>query len=168
MTDAMKEIGAPMSAAKSEWRGGWPIVLCATIGVAFYALHYAVMGAIMLPLTQAYGWTRGEVAFGLTIASLIGPLANVMAGVVGDRFGPRPVALFGALLFGASYAMFSLAGPALWSWYAVSALFAICSHFAGPIIYTMAVVRQFSASRGLALALHRLALRVVYHGYGIV
>jgi MFS family permease len=137
----------------AEWKDGWPIVLCATIGVAIAGMHYPVMGAMMLPLTEAYGWTRGQVALGLTIASLLAPVSNIVVGALADRFGPRPVVLTGTVAFGASYALFALAGPGLWTWYAVSVLFAVCSYLVGPIVWTMAVVRQFNVNRGLAIAL---------------
>ncbi len=139
--------------AGSEWRSGWPLVTCATIGVAVAGMHYPVMGAIMQPLTQEYGWTRGEAALGLSITSLLSPIANVLVGITADRFGPRPVVLAGTLAFTISYALFGLTGPDLMSFYLVSALFALCGYFAGPIVLTMAVVRWFSVSRGLALAL---------------
>lgn len=147
------DVQSAPGARMREWRTGWPLVLSATIGVAMAGMHYPVMGTMMRPLTAAYGWTRGEAAFGLTIASLIAPLANVFAGVMADRFGPRRVVLAGTMLFGLAYAAFALAGPALWGWYAASASFALCGHFVGPVVWTMAVVRHFSVSRGLALAL---------------
>lgn len=144
---------APRGSDPKEWSQGWPIVLSSTIGIAIAGIHFPVMGTLMLPLTQAYDWTRGEVALGLTIASLLAPLVNLLAGATADRFGPRPVVLTGALVFGAAYALFALAGPAIWTWYAVSTLFAICSYFVGPIVWTMAIVRHFQVNRGLALAL---------------
>ncbi|NBB51156.1 MFS transporter [Rhizobium sp. CRIBSB] len=144
---------ARADSAPREWPTGWPLVLSATIGIAVAGMHYPVMGTLILPLTEAYGWTRGEVSLGLTIAALLAPLVNLLAGATVDRFGPRPVVLIGALVFGASYGLFAFAGPALWTWYAVSALFAVSSNFVGPIVWTMAVVRHFNANRGLALAL---------------
>lgn len=149
MADSKRSAGS----AASEWRSGWPLVLCATIGVAMAGIHYPLMGAIMRPLTQAYGWTRGEAALGLTIMSIISPFANVIVGITADRFGPRRVVLAGSIAFGLAFSLFAAAGPALWTWYAASALFSLCGHFIGPVVWTMAVVRHFRASRGLALAI---------------
>ncbi|MCK9543608.1 MAG: MFS transporter, partial [Novosphingobium sp.] len=116
-------------------------------------IHYHVVGALMRPLTESYGWTRAETAFALTISSLLGPLANVAVGMLADRLGPRPVVLFGTLLFGASYMLFGLSGPALWTWYAAAAVYAILGHGVSTVVWTMAVVRRFDAGRGLALAI---------------
>lgn len=146
-----KAVGA--ASALREWKTGWALVLCATIGVAVAGMHYPVMATLMRPLTEAYGWTRGQAALGLTVMAFISPLASVIAGASGDRFGPRRVVLVGTVSFGLGFALFALAGPALWTWYAASAMFAVLGHFISPVVWTMAVVRHFNASRGLALAL---------------
>lgn len=140
-----------MTAAR-EWRQGWPLVLCATVGVMMTGMHFPALGALLRPLTQAYGWTREQASLGLTMASLVAPLGSVLAGAAADRFGLRRVAIGGIILFAPSYALFALAGPALWNWYAASIIQTICAQFVGPVVWTMAVVRHFKVSRGLALA----------------
>jgi MFS family permease len=144
--------GVPGDGA-GEWRRNWGIVLAATIGIAVSGSHYHVVGAMMKPLGSAYGWSRGDVAMALTIASALSPFTNIIVGVLADRFGPRPVALIGIPLFAASFALLGLTGPALWTWYAGYALIAIVGHGATAVVWTMAVVRQFTFNRGLALAI---------------
>jgi predicted MFS family arabinose efflux permease len=126
--------------------------LACTIGIAITGVHFHVVGAMLGPLQKAYSWTRAEAAMAVTIYSLMTPLSNVAVGMLADRFGPRRVVLLGSLLFGVSYALFGLAGPALWTWYAATVLFAILGHGVSPVVWTMAVVRNFTAGRGLALA----------------
>lgn len=139
--------------ARAEWRSGWPIVLAATIGIAIAGMYYPVVGAMMRPLADAYGWSRGEIAVALTISAIIGPISNILVGIWADRVGPRRVVLVGGVLFGLTYALFGLSGPAIWTWYAAAALFACAVHLVGSVVWTLAVVRHFHASRGLALAL---------------
>ena len=144
--------GSRTASGPSEWRSGWRLVLAATIGIAIAGGHYHVVGAMLRPLSEAYGWTRGEIAFALTISSIIGPFSNLVVGMLADRFGPRPVILWGTGLFALAYALFGLSGPALWTWYAASVIYAILGHFVSPIVWTMAIVRHFREKRGLALA----------------
>ena len=144
---------AAAGAVGREWRSGWPLVLCATIGIAVASINYPAVATMMRTITAAYGWSRAEVALGVTIITLAGPLTNLLAGAAADRFGPRRVALIGAPLFGLSYATFAWAGPALAGWYVACVVYAVCSNFSGPVVWTMGVVRHFRASRGLALAL---------------
>jgi predicted MFS family arabinose efflux permease len=136
-----------------EWRSNWGIVLAATIGIAVSGSHYHVVGAMMKPLEAAYGWSRGEVAMALTIASFLAPFANIAVGALADRFGARRVALIGLPLFAGSFASLGLTGPALWTWYAGYVVIAIIGHAATAIVWTMAVVRHFTLNRGLALAI---------------
>lgn len=135
-----------------EWRNNWGIVLAAAIGIAVAGSHYHIVGAMVKPLGAAYGWSRGEVAMALTIASFLSPFTNIAVGALADRFGPRRVALIGVPLFAGSFALLGLTGPALWTWYAGYALFAIVGHAATAVVWTMAVVHRFALHRGLALA----------------
>jgi MFS family permease len=135
-----------------EWRANWGLVLTASVAIAVAGIHYHVVGTMMKPLGSAYGWTRGEVAMALTVASFLSPLTNPAIGWLADRFGPRRIALIGVPLFGISFSLLSLTGPQLWTWYAGYALFGIVHNAAGPVVWTMAVVRRFTVHRGLALA----------------
>lgn len=134
----------------ASWLG---VVLAAAIGVALDGLHMHFIGTMIRSLQQAYGWSRGEIAFGLTLMMVIKLGGNLLAGVLADRFGVRPVALWGAVFFGIGFSLMGLAGPALWSWYAVCAFFAVVVHGVSPVIWTGGVVQWFEARRGMALAL---------------
>lgn len=129
------------------------ILLAATIGIAIAGIHFHVVGAMVTPLGRAYGWSRGDIAFALTITAVLHPFTNVWIGTLADRYGPRAVALPGIVLFCAGLALLGLAGPALWSWYAAYTGFAILGAGASSVIWTMAVVQAFSKRRGLALAI---------------
>lgn len=135
-----------------EWRN-IGILFAATIGIAIAGIHFHVVGAMVTPLGKAYGWSRGDIAFALTITAVLHPFTNVWIGTLADRYGPRAVALPGIVLFCAGLALLGLAGPTLWSWYAAYTGFAILGAGASSVIWTMAVVQAFSKRRGLALAI---------------
>lgn len=139
-----------------EDSGGWHsagILIAATIGIAIVGIHFHVVGAMVTPLGKAYGWSRGDVAFALTITAALHPFTNVWIGTLADRHGPRAVALPGIVLFCAGLALLGLAGPELWTWYAAYAAFAILGAGASTVVWTMAVVQAFNRRRGLALAI---------------
>ena len=62
------------------------------------------------PLQRQYGLSSFETQLVFTTATMVFCLFMIVAGRWQDRFGPRPVALAGALLVGASYAITYLAG----------------------------------------------------------
>jgi predicted MFS family arabinose efflux permease len=138
---------------QSEWRTGWGVVLAAAIGISIGGIHTHFIGTMINPLEAAYGWSRAEIAFGLTIISFLGPLTNIMAGAAADRFGARRVALGGIAPFGVGFLLMGLAGPAIWTWYAACALFAFLHLALSAVVWTSLVVKRFQRQRGTALAM---------------
>lgn len=141
-----------LRSSKDEWRAGWGVVLAATLGVAIASGHYHLFGVLLKPIETAYGWTRGQVSLGLTLITGIHIFANLVMGQLVDRFGPRTIALWGTLLFAIGMSLLGLAGPALWTWYATCAAFALLSSASSIVVWTTGIVRRFNRQRGLALA----------------
>ena len=136
----------------AEFKTGWGILLAATIGTAVTGASFAVTGTMMNPLHMAYGWSRGEITFALTIASVLMAIAHIPVGVMIDRYGPRSVLVCGVLTSGLGASLLGLAGPALWTWYAAYSLFSLAIVPAAAFVWFSAVVRHFQKARGLALA----------------
>ncbi len=136
-----------------EWRTSWGVVLAATIGMAIGNMHVHFMGAMIKPLQEAYGWSRGEISLGLTLITAVNLLAYLSAGTLVDRLGFRRVALWGIWVFGLAFSAVGLAGPQLWTWYVACILLAFLGQGVSPVVWTAGVVRHFFYQRGLALAL---------------
>lgn len=139
--------------ARAEWREGWGIVLTAAIGVGIGGIFYPFVGAIMHGLQEAYGWSRGDIAFGVTLITITHLFTNAPMGILVDKFGSRRVALWGIWAFALSFSSLGLAGPGIGSWYIACVLFGIAGHGVSPIVWTGGVVRSFAVYRGMALAL---------------
>ncbi|WP_397589003.1 MFS transporter [Sphingorhabdus sp.] len=129
------------------------ILLTASICIAIGGIHYHVVGAMVKPLGDAYGWSRGDIAFALTISSAIHPFTNLVIGMLVDRYPARKVALPGILGFSVGTALLGFAGGQIWTWYALYAVFAVIGAGVSSIIYTKLVVQHFTKRRGLALAI---------------
>ena len=56
--------------ARAEWRQYWPLPLMGCLGYCCSGLQTHAMGPFMIPLQQAFGWTRAQISIGLTICSL--------------------------------------------------------------------------------------------------
>jgi EmrB/QacA subfamily drug resistance transporter len=70
---------------------------------AFYAL---ILGNVLF-LTQVWGWSILTAGFAITPGPLMAALSAPIGGRLSDRFGQRPVALPGALLFAAGTSWFA-------------------------------------------------------------
>ena len=139
--------------AVNEWRAGWGIVLASTVGIGIATSYFHLFGVLMQPLGEAYGWSRGQLAFGLTLITAIHLVANLLVGQLVDRIGPRPVALWGSAFFGLAMLSLGFAGPALWTWYVACAAFSVLTASTGVPVWTAGIVRRFVRQRGLALAI---------------
>ena len=100
-------------------------MVTAALGVGIGGIPYQLIGTMIRPFEQEYDWSRAQISLGLTIISYLAPITYLAAGASVDRFGARPTALTGALLFGLGFMLMGFAGPQLWTWYATCALFAI-------------------------------------------
>ena len=136
-----------------EFRKNWGLLLAASICSCLVGIHYHFIGPLIKPLGLAYGWSRGDTSLALTISSVILPLTAIAVGWLGDRFGPRQIVLPGIILYGISFSLLGLAGPKLWTWYALFTLFALVGFGGGIVLWSKALVQNFDKHRGLALAI---------------
>jgi len=146
-------VRAHQPGAAAEWRTGWPYVASTFIGILGSIFMTFGLGQFMAPLSEAFGWTRAQIAFPTVLYSIATILFAVALGGLVDRHGPRRIALIGVPLTGLAIAAVGLSGPSIWGYYAAWGAYAVFGLALGPIPWTAAVTRHFRASRGLALAI---------------
>ncbi len=132
---------------------GWVIV-----GLALTALlvtNGLTIGGITVfdeVLLKEFGWSRGSLKFRdllqFAVAGLLGPLAGALA----DRFGVRPLMLFGAALMAFGFVLYSRIQSA-GDMYGIHLVFAVCLASCGLAINVLLVSRWFVARRGTAIGL---------------
>jgi len=95
--------GASSGASHPEFRLGWKVLLAAMLGVAFGAspIPFNTIGFFMGPLNAEFGWSRAEIAAGVTIFGIVASLLAPVFGSLADRYGVRPVALWSLAAFAA-------------------------------------------------------------------
>lgn len=147
----MSDHSSISSDARAEWRAAWPLPFIGMLGLCGAAMLSYASGVFMQPITAAFGWSRAEFSFGLTLAMLIGLVTTPLAGRLVDRFGPRAVALAGCASYPLAFALLGTVNGDLWSWYGCAALLAVLTPALGPMVWTTAVVGRFAAGRGMAL-----------------
>ena len=133
-------------------RYGWVMVAlgafmsCIAIGAMFS------LAVFLQPITQATGWSHAAVSGAMTIGFLAMGAAGFGWGALGDRVGPRPVVLAGAVLLGLGLYLASHAQNPLQFQLAFGLLVGIAvGSFFSPMI--AAVMGWMTSHRGLAVAL---------------
>ena len=142
-------VAPPDSAA--SWRALAGSGVLAMFGVS--ALYGSTFGLFLLPLQQSLGWSRGEIAFALTLATLFTPLVAPLTGWVVDKVPLRPLILVGVVLQSLNFAAFSMIEGSVWVYYGLCLALMVTA--AGASLLTLAKLVQgwFDRSLGRALGL---------------
>jgi len=124
--------------------------------VAFFgvtALYGSTFGLFLPPLQQDLGWTRAQIAFSLTLVTIVSPLLAPVIGWVIDNVPLRPLVLTGILLQSANFAAFGLMGGELWNYYALCLLLVATATGASLLSLAKVVQGWFQKSLGRAMGI---------------
>lgn len=139
--------------AESEWRRyGWILAPCMA-GILLCSVNNYALGVMIGPLEREFGWSRAEISAGPLIISMIALVCAPLVGLVIDRFGPRPVGLFGVVFYCAAMGLLATTTDDVVSWWALWGLIGLASMFVAPMVWTTAINSRFDKNRGMALAL---------------
>ncbi|MGE3690932.1 MAG: MFS transporter [Novosphingobium sp.] len=140
-------------APADEWRKYGTVLLPCLLGMMLSGLHGYSLGVMVMPLEQAFGWTRAQISIGPLIISCIGLVAGPIVGAGIDRIGPRPIAMAGVALTCAAIAFLSTATASIESWWLRWVLLGLAVTMISPTVWTTAINSLFDRNRGKALAL---------------
>ena len=148
-------VAATAPTKRKEYARGWPVVLASALGAGtgVNPLVFYSLGALVGPLTAAFGWSLTEVTAApmfFTVASLF---AGALVGGLADRYGARRVVIISQILLVLGFAAMSRIGPALWTLYAGYFALAILGAGTFTMTFARAITGWFVAGRGLALGL---------------
>jgi len=138
--------------AHSLYYGYW------LIGAAFVAqfvsagMQNYVIGAFMLPMCDALGWTRAEFTLPRTLGQFVLALVGFLIGVRIDRFGARPFMIGGATVL--AVALYQLAEvESLTGWIVLNGLvLSAGAALIGNLVVNVTLAKWFVELRGRAIA----------------
>ncbi len=138
--------------AFAEWRRHWPLALAAMLGVSTIGLQSYGFSPFVSHLEKAFGWTRADAMFGVTVAMGLGIILNLIVGLIIDRFGSRRVGIAGLFVLTASFALLGSASGTKANWAALWAVLAVGVVLVQSTVWMGPLAARFDKSRGLALA----------------
>lgn len=138
-----------------EFRRGWRVLLLSAVAIATSAavLPLYSFGPLVLPLEQAFGWSRGDVQSAVTFLFIGLIFGAPLCAWLLKRFGQRATALGGLVAFGLSWIALTQLDGDLWKLYLVYGLFPLIGAGTMQITWTQLISLWFEKNRGLALAL---------------
>lgn len=136
-----------------EFRMNWRHLLAAAIGMgAGYTINNYLNNVFIPPLMHEFGWSSSSIAL-IGATSALSVVCQPVAGRLVDRFGVRPIALFGVIMGAVVYVLMSLMTGQFWIFLALVMLqmILVCST-TGAVVYSRLIAQTFDRARGLALA----------------
>lgn len=136
-----------------EFKRGWRSLLAAAIGTGagVTGLAFYSFGVFIIPLVDAFGWSRGEISSAASFLILGTALTAPVVGGLVDRFGARRVGLLSMLAGGIGFAAMTTINDSLALFYAAWFVLAVVGGGTTPVVWTRTVNLWFDKSRGLAL-----------------
>lgn len=147
--------GPPGAQQAGEMAERWPLVLATCIGVfgSAFVLPYYTIGALTVPITEEFGWSRTQFQAAILFSSGIGALLSPAVGWLNDRFGSRRVALPSMLGLGFAFLLAASIQGELWMLFFAYGAMALLGAGTIPVTWTRAIATSFFERRGLALGL---------------
>ncbi len=135
----------------ASWRVLAGCCIVAIFGVS--SLYGSTFGLMMLPMQTELGWSRGDIAFSLTLMTLVGPAILPLVGWIIDNVALRPLILWGVVLQSASLAGFGFMSGSVWVYYGLC--FTMIVTASGASMLTLAKLLQtwFDHAFGRALGI---------------
>ncbi len=116
-------------------------------------LPYYTIGALVVPVTEEFGWTRAQFQAAILFSSGLGALTSPLVGWLIDRYGARRVALPSVLGLGCGFFFAASMQGQLWMLFLAYGAMAFLGAGTIPVTWTRAIATSFFSRRGLALGL---------------
>ncbi len=140
---------------RGEISRGWLLILSACTGVicSSIVLPYYSIGALVVPVTEEFGWTRAQFQSAILFSSGLGAMTAPVVGWLSDRYGARRIALPGLFGLSVGFVLASTMNGTLWMLYLAYGAMALLGAGTIPVTWTRAITTNFFERRGLALGL---------------
>ncbi len=122
------------------------------VSVSFGPVIVFTFGVFLRPVTEEFGWSRGQVSLAFSIAALTVSLTSPLIGRLTDRLGPRPVVVVCASIYSLAFASLSWLSGALSRLYGTYFLIGLVGNGATQLPYSRAITEWFDRGRGMALS----------------
>ena len=143
------------ASATGEFQRGWRILLASSVGIAsgLSGLAFYTFGAFIVPLVDAFGWTRGQVSIAASFLIIGTAITAPIVGTIIDKYGARRVGLWSTFLLSLGYFALTQLNGSIFVFYAAWLLMALIGGGTTPVVWTRAINIWFDRDRGLALGL---------------
>ena len=146
----------------SEFAAGWLTLLTATAAYGTGSpLFMYTANLFVIPIQTVTGWSRGDIALGISITLIVNAIAMPLVGSLADRYGARVVCIISVLGYGGCCLLLAAIPLGLSGYYAFMFLIALFFPGTSAIVFARLIAVRFERARGTALA-------IMYSGTAII
>lgn len=129
---------------------GWWNVTSAFIGLSLSYAMFTIFsfGSFVVALEVEFGWSRHDLAMGLTIANITVVFVSPLLGSIIDKYGARQILSISIPLMGICVAAMSQLDPHLWQFHLLYLLIPLFDAGTLPLTYSRVIIAWFSRKRG--------------------
>lgn len=139
---------------KHKLHYAWVILIAACVLNIASRGSGASFGVFVDPLVKLFGWSRGEVSLGYSLAFLMGLPAVIGVGWLGDRYGTRRLMLVASLVIATGTVLLGNITQ-LWQFYLFYGLFVgSLGRVAFTLLIPITITRWFHSKLGMAMGLY--------------
>lgn len=132
--------------------------------VSVGAQNYAI-GSFMVPMTDELGWSRAEFILPRSVGQFVAAVTGFFVGAYVDRFGARPLMLFGLVMLTLSLFALSFVTE-YWQWIILNGVvLTIGASLIGSLVVNVTLAKWFVEKRGQAIAW--AAMGISFGGIGV-
>ena len=138
-----------------EFKHGWPTLLASSVGIAsgLSGLAFYTFGVFIVPLEEAFGWTRGDLSIASSFLIIGTAITAPIIGTIIDKYGARRVGLWSTFALSLGYFALTQLQDNIMAFYAAWLAIALVGGGTTPVVWTRAINIWFDRGRGLALGL---------------
>lgn len=135
---------------KGIFYGWWIVAVCMLVLFVHAGCGFYSFGVLNKTLQEAFDTNRGTISGAVSLYMLMIGLTAPFVGRLTDRYGPKKLVLWGALIVGAAFLLLNRAS-AVWHLYVLFLVIGIGMSGAGLVPVSFAVSNWFTRKRGLAM-----------------
>ena len=147
--------GLSDAATVAEFRRGWKALIGCSVGVGFglSGLPFYCFSVFVIPLAEAFGWTRGETTRASSLLVIGTAITAPIIGTIIDRYGARRVGLISMVGVAMGFFALSQLNGSLTVYYLIWIAMALAGGGTTPVVFTRTIGMWFNRARGTALGL---------------
>lgn len=136
------------------WHYAWVLLAAACVLNIVARADQSSFGVFIDPLVERFGWSRGEISFGYSLAFLIGMPAVILMGWLGDRYSARALMLGAAAMIGVGTVLLGSITQ-LWHFYLIYGIFVgSMGHAAFSVLLPVIMTRWFYRHLGIVMGVY--------------